>query len=73
MCNKIYKPIKEYRKRIQKIIEYFPEEDFLIPLLRRKNKKASRTFLDVIISQLFIENIFGCLKCFAIKRAMESC
>jgi hypothetical protein len=60
-------------KRMQKIIEYFPEEDFLIPHLKRKNKKASRTFFDIVISQLIIENIFGCLKYFAIKGVMESC
>lgn len=51
----------------------FPEEDFLIPHLRRNNKHASRTFLDVVIYQLIIENIFGCIKCSAIKRAMENC
>jgi hypothetical protein len=58
---------------MQKIIDYFPEEDFLIPYLRRMNKKASWTFLDIVNSQLITENIFGCLKCFAIKRAMGSC
>ena len=37
---------------MQKITEYFPGEDFLITYLKRKNKKASRTFLDIVISQL---------------------
>jgi len=41
---------------MQKIIEYFTEEDFLIPYIRRMNKKASWTFLDRVNSQLIIEN-----------------
>lgn len=51
---------------MQKIGEYFPAEDFLIP-------KASRTFLDMVISKLIFENVSGCLKGFAIKRVMQSC
>jgi hypothetical protein len=57
---------------MQKIREYFPEEDFLIPCLRRTNKKASRAILDIVISTLIFDNIFGCLRGFAIKRVMEN-
>jgi hypothetical protein len=58
---------------MQKITEYFLEEDFMFPHLRRTNKKPSQTILDIEISTLIFENIFDCLKGFAIKRAMESC